>query len=391
MMAFSGVPPKPSKWPIAGMTFTGGRYCPNVSMGSAEATSSLHHLRSTGANWVSLVVTQYQWNITSTDIFPLFNGSEVVDVTSAYYDFVTLEDAELAAGIRTAKSLGFRVMLKPHVDLLRNEHPSGAFWRGDIGGCPASVTSLSEREWLRWFASYEQFIVHYAEVAEAHGVDMLSLGCELTCANARAAQWRQVAARVRRSFSGILTTSSMPPLAGSPVGHSKECGGQIHGEPPAPVGAPELAWWDAVDVIGLDAYWLLNGSTSGDLVAQWKPHVAYARALARQHGKRLIFTEIGYCSGRCERTHTPSATDYESQAAHYSAVFEAMRGEESWFDGAFWWNWNTDDGANDGDDFLSPQWKPAEDVLRAYYRAVQPKPPAPAQGAVCMGAGKGTC
>ena len=35
---------------------------------------------------------------------------------------------------------------------------------------------------------------------------------------------------------------------------------------------------------------------------------------------------------------------------------------EHWFEGAFWWNWNTDDGSFEGDDYLSPQWKPAEDV-----------------------------
>ena len=68
-----------------------------------------------------------------------------------------------------------------------------------------------------------------------------------------------------------------------------------------------------------------------------------------------------------------------------------MRGEETWFLGAFWWNWNSDDGSLGGDDFLSPQWKPAQDVLRKYYRASSPKPALPVAASRCAGAGKGTC
>ena len=50
----------------------------------------------------------------------------------------------------------------------------------------------------------------------------------------------------------------------------------------------------------------------------------------------------------------------------YEALFEAFRGSsETVFEGAFFWNWNSDDGGplntNDahGDDCLTPQWKPA--------------------------------
>ena len=89
----------PPKWAVAGMTFTGARYCPNVTLGSAASLASMRHLRSTGAEWVSLVATQYQWNITSTRIFPLYNASEVYDVDSQYYTFVTVTDGELRAAI----------------------------------------------------------------------------------------------------------------------------------------------------------------------------------------------------------------------------------------------------------------------------------------------------
>lgn len=60
---------------------------------------SLGHLSSTGANWVSIVVTQYQWNISSTEIFPLYNGSAVNDTTSHYYQFVTLAAQQVSAAV----------------------------------------------------------------------------------------------------------------------------------------------------------------------------------------------------------------------------------------------------------------------------------------------------
>lgn len=49
----SGTPslPLPRKWRMAGMTFTGGRYCPNVTMGSADSFQSMKHLKTTGATW----------------------------------------------------------------------------------------------------------------------------------------------------------------------------------------------------------------------------------------------------------------------------------------------------------------------------------------------------
>ena len=65
---------------------------------------SLELLSSTGANWISLIVTGYQANYLST----------AIDRSSAH----TPTDAELIHVIQQAHSLGLKVMLKPHVDLL---------------------------------------------------------------------------------------------------------------------------------------------------------------------------------------------------------------------------------------------------------------------------------
>ena len=58
----------------------------------------------------------------------------------------------------------------------------------------------------------------------------------------------------------------------------------------------------------------------------------------------MVFTEVGYCSGRCKRDHTPDAAGCQKHAYHYSALLEAFRNECAWFLGSVWWNWNTDPG-----------------------------------------------
>jgi len=111
--------------------------------------------------------------------------------------------------IRQAHALGLKVLLKPHIDLLRDNKPKGRFWRGDIGGCPegmppaphppAGVKRFTATEWDAWFASYAQFLAPYASLAQEEGVAMLSLNTELYCPNLQADRWRKLAADTRKT------------------------------------------------------------------------------------------------------------------------------------------------------------------------------------------------
>jgi len=304
-------------------------------------------------------------------IMKLYNGSQVRDVQSHYYEFVTLPDEEVRQGIQDAKALGLKVMLKPHIDLLRNNKPSGEYWRGDIGGCPdwgsQKNQPFSAEQWDAWFVSYGGFLLPYAEMAQQEGVDMLSINCELYCANRQATRWRELTSRVRTVYAGALTVAQMS-------GHAKE-----------------ISWWDAVDVIGIDAYYNLNWGTLAELVESWKPYIELAQELHKNFSRPVVYTEVGFCSGNCKRDHRPSEKAYADQALDYESTFLAFRGHEDWFLGGFWWNWNTDPGSfNSDDDCLTPQQKPSEDVLRKYYRATKGKP-SPLGVAQCMGYGKCTC
>ena len=48
--------------------------------------------------------------------------------------------------------------------------------------------------------------------------------------------------------------------------------------------------------------------------------------------KKMIFTEIGYCSGNCT---TGPQLNIPFQTLHYTAMFEAWRLID-WFEGVFW-------------------------------------------------------
>ncbi len=341
---------------MSGITFTGGRYCPNVTMGSAAGLLSLDHLASTGANWVSIVVTQYQTSINTTSIFPLYNASAV---SAEYYVYVTIGEGDLLAAIRHAHELGLQVMLKPHVDPLTDNAPIGKTWRGDIG------KFFNASQWDAWFASYWAMLSHYAMLAEREGVAMLSMNCELITANNQSAHWRTLVSKTRAIYSGRLTTA--------PNGHGHQFW---------------VDWWDAVDVIGVDLYDVIAGSTVEEMVQSWAPYLDQLEAMHTKYSRPVVFTEIGYCSGACDRAHTASAADLVQQANHYEALLLATASKD-WVLGAFWWNWDTDPADSTGDDCLTPQFKPAETVLRRYYRAAQPQPPIPAYMPRCIG--PGTC
>ncbi len=348
-------------WEMQGMTYTGDHYCPQVPMGSPTADLSLTQLASTGANWVSIVVTTYQHNVSSTEIFSLFDA--VPDLECHYYQFVTERTENVRAAIRLAHKLGLRVMLKPHVDLMHDMLPCGRFWRGEIG------TNFTAAQWQEWMASYTAVFLPYAQLAAEEEVEMLSLNCELYVANSRVPDlWRGLVAQVRGIYSGKLTVAS--------------------NWAPAP---SSVQWWDVLDYIGVDAYYPLHGTTVAELVQQWQPVLASLEALsAAQNNKPVIFTELGFPDGSGLRSYTPTASDYALQATHYEAVFQATL-SRPWFLGTFWWNWETDAAYAPGDDCFTPQWKPAVDVLRKYYNATQPPPEKPTNlVAQCYGLGKCT-
>lgn len=292
-----------------------------------EADQSLENLAVTGTEWLSLVATCYQEMVASTTITCLLPR--------------TPTDEDLIHVISKAHDLGMKVVLKPHLDL--NNDPD--HWRGQI-------TFDSEADWQAWFASYEDFINHYAELAESQGVEEFCVGAELLGTSHRESDWREVITGVRQRFSGPITYAS-----------------NYGGEETA------IIWWDALDYIGVDAYYELtdkNDPTLEELKAAWEGPATTLEELASLYGKPIILTEIGYRSidGANKAPwdwQSPGIVDLQEQVDCYQAVFETFW-ERSWLGGIYWWWWSTDpDLGGPEDDTYTPHDKPAEDVLRGYY------------------------
>jgi len=290
--------------------------------------ASLSHLAETGANWISLIVDWYQDNLRSTRI-------------SAGVSTPT--DADLMLALNQAHALGLKVMLKPHL-VLAND-PS--HWKGQIG-----EGFTAESEWSEWFASYHAFIEHYADFATTYGADLFCVGCELKGTTHRAADWRKVVAGVRSRYTGPLVYAST---------HGKEAVG--------------ITWWDALDFIGIDAYYSLSRDASPtlkELTAAWKPIVSSLASLASKWQKPLILTEIGYRSMDGAAAHPSNwkgqgNVNLKEQADGYEAAFETVY-QRPWLAGMYWWSWSPNplEGGPD-DSGYSPHNKPAEGILKKWY------------------------
>lgn len=309
-----------------GIAFTG--YSGTAYDGQAPLRS-LDEVRRTNASSISLLVTGLQKNIDSTTID--FTGPD------------TPGDASLERIIRHAHRLGLKVLLKPHVDF--TDDP--AHYRGEIG------PGFGDSDWAAWFASYRPFIIHYAELAARTRCELFSVGCELGTTAVRGAEWRGIVAAVRKVYPGPLVYAD----------------NLIEENPEA------VTWWDAVDLIGQDAYPTLTRverPSVEDLLEGWAVFRDKLRRLSEKWGKPVILTEIG-CRSLAGGAQNPwdwqrsGAVDLEVQKNFYDAACRAVSGQD-WLRGLYWWSWSPDpEDGGPRDTGYSPHGKPAEEVLRKAY------------------------
>ena len=154
---FAGLLTLTFAWERNGMTYTDGKYCPNVTMSSDSSVASMEHMRWVGVDWIALVTTWYSKNQSTIPIFPIYDEPFPIN-NDQYYEYKTAKDEDIIFAIHKAQELGMKVLLKPHIDLMDvNRH---VIWRGNIGA------NFTDTEWSEWFKEYETFILHYAHIAE---------------------------------------------------------------------------------------------------------------------------------------------------------------------------------------------------------------------------------
>ena len=313
--------------------------------------NSLERITGINVNYISLINTWYMEHATSYQISP--------------HDERTHDDAEMIATIQKIHEKGMGVLLKPHVDILDGT------WRGLID--PGTM-----RE--GWFTEYGDFITHFAQIAQATGVEILCIGTELESMVIESdhSNWIEIINEIKQIYSGQLIYAA-----------------NWDGYHEVPY------WlWDRMDILGIDAYFPLSNELDPsleDIITGWSDFCFSESSLCYSDnndeechnwtneieswqatiGKPVVFTEIGYQSadGSAATPWDASGTtpNMELQERCYEAAFRVFN-NKYWFMGVFWWAafpWSDAGGLCDLD--FSPQNKPAEDVVSNNYEyPIQP-------------------
>ncbi len=245
-----------------------------------------------------------------------------------------MSDENLAQAIGLAHQYGLKVFLTPHVYL------------------PAeSRSAIRPDDRVAWFASYTAFITYYAAMAQRLGVEQFAVGSELASISDDRPGWLQVIRDVRARYNGTVLYAAEPDEA------------------------TRVPFWDAVDLIGIDAYIPLSAGPTTDVAAlqqAWQPILAQMAEGSARYGRKVLFTEAGYTSQQGTTTQpnnwrlgTPP--DEAEQAAAYQALL-ATFSDQPWWEGVYWWVWNAlpDDGSDHATNY-SPRGKAAERVIRDWW------------------------
>ena len=273
----------------------------------------------------------------------------------------TYPDASLVAHINATKKAGFKVYLAPQV-------------------CCVDLTKVDKtaKWWNSWFEQYEDYSLHFADVAAKTGVDQLAITGDWATIDNKppnyASRLEAIYTKVRQHYKG-------------PVGRSIYLGG-VDGtaEPvwPRPSDMPGMNqweffavnWWAGLSPNSSATQPALNESALRIMNASLAP-------IAAQYGKPVVLQQIAYPSvvggvtGRTEvdgdgiqmwNKYDPSAVlDLQGQAMAFEAVLNAVA-QSPYVIGTYpfvYWP----------DEFpLSKEYnirgKPAVEVVRGWYGSV---------------------
>ena len=232
---------------------------------------------------------------------------------------------DVAKLVAVAHQKGLKVMWKPQLWVPR--------------GFPGDLQFERSAERAEWFAEYGRFLRHHAEYAQRSGADVLCIGVEFVKLSRYTAEWRKLIAETRATFKGLLTY------------------GAAHGED-----FEGVAFWDALDFIGLSEYYPLPDSLD---TAQLVKRI---EAVHKRWGKPVVFVEAGFSAVKnAQRAPwNDSATEVspETQARCYEAILKAFY-DKPWFAGVYWWKVGTNGRASPH----SPWGLPAMDVVERWYKS----------------------
>lgn len=302
---------------------------------SKEGIKSQELLYQTGINWLCLAVVLEQ---------------ETAHSTKIEFDFgANSSDRDIIAAVERAHKNNIKVCLKPMVNC------KDGVWRAYINFADSDFDG-NDIYWDKWFKSYSDFMIYYAELAEETGCEMLCIGCEMCGTERKEKHWRKLIADIRKVYSGKLVYNT---------NHGHE---------------DDVKWFDAVDYVGTSAYFPVakeGGATSEMMKQAWLPVHDEMYKIHQKFNKPIVFMEIGCRSAHgCatmpwDFSHKDLPHDEDEQAAFYDSCLSVFA-HEPWFGGVFWWDWSTyiydtKEEAQQENGF-NIHMKKAEDVLKEWYK-----------------------
>jgi hypothetical protein len=344
---------------------------------SPEAAESMKHLAETGAEWVCIAF--------STTMTTPHNP----DFTWGDDNPRMVSDDEIRHAIDLARSQGLKVILKPVVNcddqtwrawirfyrpVTEEEKSQGITGELDPWGNEPVMREGEVKDlaaWDRWWNHYQNFLIHYAEIAKEKNVEIFCLGCEMSSTEEFVDKWRNAISEIRQSYPGLLVYD---------INHGREM---------------TLGWWDLVDIIGVSGYYQVpppEGVAIEEAVKQTTSQAEIAAELAKvkqqlaevsaKWHKPILMIETGVTNVRgCARypwshpsEHPESPLDEAEQANYYRAFFETFA-DTPWFMGYAWWDWpaklypRVEAGENRG---FCIYGKEAEEVLKVWYAKPTP-------------------
>ena len=192
------------------------------------------------------------------------------------------EDGHVAAGrrsgastthittpLRWAHERKMTAMVIPHIAYWGTKFS----WRGEIN-------FVTPEEWDRFFAEYESWIVQMAALAESEHAELFCVGLEFSYPQKYEERWRKIIAAVRAVYHGKVTYGA----------NWNEYA--------------DVKFWDAVDYIGVLAYFPLTKTTdpsAAEISAAWEKRCAELETFSKKNGKQFLFVEIGLQRKRARR------------------------------------------------------------------------------------------
>ncbi len=227
--------------------------------------------------------------------------SETIDYVGKY----TPTETEIEQVIGYARELDQKVILKPMLNC-RN-----GVWRAHINFFDLEVPC--EPCWSKWFQNYTDYILKFAALAQRTKCEMYMVGCELVQTERKEMYWRNLIAKVRGVYKGLLTYNT-----------DKYQEAQVK-------------WWDSLDVISSSGYYPQSA---------WKKNLDRISKVVEQYKKPFFFAECGcMCVRGCEEVPNDwtfkGEIDETVQQEYYRVMFKETAAYP--FVGGFGiWDWQSD-------------------------------------------------